>query len=156
MSLCTVVLLLQCAVFCPSWDPVRMVTPFFHTADRLFYICWSVILNKACSLQVCPAAVVTMIELELSLRATSHGQLLSVMHLACIVYSQCVRALRQQTYSVWYSWKGVNCNSRFRQLSVQGNTVTSACETSGRLSTHTRTPLHSRAIDSRLNSEPGS
>lgn len=30
-----------------------------------------------------------------------------------------------QTHSVWYSWKGVNCNSRFRQLSVQESTVTS-------------------------------
>lgn len=76
-------------------------------------------------------------------------------YLECIQLIHRVWALKQPTHSVWYSWKGVNCNSRFRQLSVQESTKTSACETFGRLIT-AHAQLHSRAIDSRLNSEPGS
>lgn len=42
---------------------------------------------------------------------------------------------RNATHSVWYSWKGVNCSSRFRQLSVQSDTLTSARETARKMTT---------------------
>lgn len=61
------------------------------------------------------------LHLTLSLSTLSHdGFKYRYVMINCEAWSP-----KMRTHSVWYSWKGVNCNSRFRQLSVQESTVTS-------------------------------
>lgn len=63
--------------------------------------------------------------LQMTFESKEARSIPGILYLELIQLIHRVWALMQPTHSVWYSWKGVNCNSRFRQLSVQESMKTS-------------------------------